>query len=128
MQEKNTTYGPTREEGIKGRNETRLALWEGHLKDPIVALDKALKSVEISIESFGPSAGRKMRSPVADDGLRRSLGEKPISEGVLALLGCDGCCVFAHSLHGMECVREERAAWRALFLPGSEGASDGAGQ
>ena len=37
---------PTREEGIKGRNETRLALWEEHLKDPIVALDKALKCVE----------------------------------------------------------------------------------
>ena len=39
-------YDPMREEGIKGRNETRLALWEEHLKDPIVALDKALKCVE----------------------------------------------------------------------------------
>ena len=28
---------PTREDNIKGRNETRLALWEEHLKDPIVA-------------------------------------------------------------------------------------------
>ena len=36
-------HEPTREESIKGRNETRLALWEAHLKDPIVALDKALK-------------------------------------------------------------------------------------
>ena len=37
---------PMREEGIKRRSETRLALWEEHLKDPIVALDKALKCVE----------------------------------------------------------------------------------
>ena len=37
---------PMREEGIKGRNETRLALWAEHFKDPIVALDKALKCVE----------------------------------------------------------------------------------
>ena len=40
-------YDPTREDNIKGRNETRLALWEEHLKDPIVALDKAVKCVEV---------------------------------------------------------------------------------
>ena len=39
-------YDPMREEGTKGRNETRSALWEEHLKDPIVVLDKALKCVE----------------------------------------------------------------------------------
>ena len=39
---------PTREDNIKGRSETRLALWEEHLKDPIGALDKALKWVENS--------------------------------------------------------------------------------
>ena len=39
-------YDPMREEGIKGRNETRLAPWEEHLKDPIVALDTALKCVD----------------------------------------------------------------------------------
>ena len=33
---------PEREDNILGRNKTRLALWEEHLKDPIVALDKAL--------------------------------------------------------------------------------------
>ena len=36
-------YDSTREDDIKGRNKTRLALWEEHLKDPIVALDKAPK-------------------------------------------------------------------------------------
>ena len=29
-------------DNILVRNESRLALWEEHLKDPIVALDKAL--------------------------------------------------------------------------------------
>ena len=29
-----------------GRNKTRLELWEEHLKDPVVALDKSLKCVE----------------------------------------------------------------------------------
>ena len=40
-------FEPTREDNIRRRNETILALWEEHLKDPIVALDKALKCVEI---------------------------------------------------------------------------------
>ena len=31
---------------FSGRNKTRLELWEEHLKDPIAALDKALKCVE----------------------------------------------------------------------------------
>ena len=39
-------YDPTREHKFKERNETRLARWEEHLKDPIGALDKALKCVE----------------------------------------------------------------------------------
>ena len=41
---------PAREDNILVRNKTRLALWEEHLKDPIVALDKALKSVENSCQ------------------------------------------------------------------------------
>ena len=39
-------YDAERKDNILGRNETRLALREEHLKDPIVALDKALKCVE----------------------------------------------------------------------------------
>ena len=38
----------TRKDNIQGRSETRLALWEEHLKDPFVALDRALKCVENS--------------------------------------------------------------------------------
>ena len=36
-------YDPVREDNINGRNETRIALWEEHPKDPTVALDKVLK-------------------------------------------------------------------------------------
>ena len=39
-------YDPERKDKILGRSKTRLELWEEHLKDPIVALDKALKCVE----------------------------------------------------------------------------------
>ena len=39
-------YDPERTDNILGRNRTRLELWEEHLKDPIVALDHALKCVE----------------------------------------------------------------------------------
>ena len=39
-------YDPARQDNIMGRNQTRLQLREEHLKDPIIALDKALKCVE----------------------------------------------------------------------------------
>ena len=39
-------YDPDRKDNILRRNEARLALWEEHLKDPIVALNKALKCVK----------------------------------------------------------------------------------
>ena len=39
-------YDPTREDNILERKKTRLALWEEHFKDRIVALDKALKCVD----------------------------------------------------------------------------------
>ena len=36
-------YDPEREDNILGKSQTRLALCEEHLKDPIVALDRALE-------------------------------------------------------------------------------------
>ena len=39
-------YYQARNENILGRNTTRLEMWDEHLKDTIVALDKALKCVE----------------------------------------------------------------------------------
>ena len=38
-------FDPVRKDNILGRDKTQLELWEEHLKDPIVALDKALKCV-----------------------------------------------------------------------------------
>ena len=40
---------PARKDNILGSNTTRLELWEKHLEDPIVALDKALKCVGRSV-------------------------------------------------------------------------------
>ena len=39
-------YYPARKEDILGRTRTRLDLWEEHLKDPILALEKALACLE----------------------------------------------------------------------------------
>ena len=39
-------YDPERKDNISRRNKTRLELWEEHLKDPTVAVDKALKFLE----------------------------------------------------------------------------------
>ena len=39
-------YDPARKEDVLGRTRTRLDFWEEHLKDPIVALEKALECLE----------------------------------------------------------------------------------
>ena len=39
-------YDPERKDNILGRGKTRLELWKEPVKDPIVALDKALKCLE----------------------------------------------------------------------------------
>ena len=39
-------YYAARKYNILGRNQTRLEQWEEHLKDPMIALDKALKCLE----------------------------------------------------------------------------------
>ena len=33
-------HNPAREDNILGRSKTRLALWEKHVKDPVVALEQ----------------------------------------------------------------------------------------
>ena len=48
-------YDPERKDSILGRNQSRLELWKEHYKDPIVALDSALKCVETScLAGFWP--------------------------------------------------------------------------
>ena len=52
-------FDPTRKDNILERNITRLELWEEHLKDPIVALDKALSAWKISTEAGSRHIGSK---------------------------------------------------------------------
>ena len=59
-------------------------------------------------------------------GFLQSLWEKPIWEGVGPYLDPWDRFVYMHSIRVVECAREVRAARRALFLPDSEGAGDGA--
>ena len=90
-QEKEFFYDPDRKDNLLERNETRLELWEGHLRDPIVALDKALKCLENScqrvcwpenlVEGAIPH-GRRWFPP-------KFVGEAELG-GRLALLGSDG--------------------------------------
>ena len=83
-------YDPKREDNIKGRNETILALWEEHLKDPIGALDKALQCEENQYQRSRPKA---LRERVFSNGCcwlpPKFVGEADL-EGHLALFGSDG--------------------------------------
>ena len=114
-------YDPTRED-ILGRNKKRLALWEERLKDPIVALDKALTCVENSCWKVVARVEGAFSNGCC--WLPPKFVGKADLGGRLALLGTDGQCVFTHSVHGVECARKVRATRRALFLPDS-GAGDG---
>ena len=88
-------YDPTRGGNIQGRNKTTLALWEEHLKDPIVALDEALKCVR----GLRPSAWWKECLAMAGVGFFQSVWEKPIWEGVwLHLDPMDGVCLRTASM------------------------------
>ena len=83
-------YDPTREDNMKGRNDTRLALWEEHIEDPIVALDKALKCVE---NQYKRSQTKYFGEGVFCNGCCRLppkfVGKADLGER-LALLGSDG--------------------------------------
>ena len=99
------SYDPGREDNILGRK----ALWEEHLKDPIVALDKALKCVEIFVlEGGGPSALWRERSPMAVVGFLQSLWEKPMWKGIWLHLDPMDCV----------CLRTASVEWN---VPGKYG-------
>ena len=75
--------------------------------------------------SLGSGSGCECLA-MAGVGFLQSLWEKPIWEGVwLGLDPMDSVCSRTESME-VECAREVRAAWRALFLPDSEGAGDSA--
>ena len=46
MDRREEFYDPARKDNSLGRHKTLLEMWEEHLKDPIEALDKALKCVQ----------------------------------------------------------------------------------
>ena len=72
-------YDSTREDNIKGRNETRLALGEEHLKIQLLRWTKPEGAWKISIEGFRPT---RWGSPMAGDGSLLSLWKKPIWDDV----------------------------------------------
>ena len=116
-----------KEAGEEYYDTTReVALWDEQLKDPIVALDKALNCVENSYWRFRPEC---------------------LAEGCLAMAASSKVCgisrsgrafgpawiqwiVFVHAQRpwsGM-CQGSMGRTWRALFLPDTEGTGDGAGR
>ena len=91
MDRREDFYDPERKDNIVERDKTRLELWKEHLKDPIVALDKALKCVENScwrvcwpekLVEGATSSGPRTLPP-------KSVGKADMG-GRLALLGSDG--------------------------------------
>ena len=108
-------YDPERKDNVKGRNKTRLELWEEHLKDPIEALDEALKCDETSCWlNFGP----RLLVEVVFNGLwtrglrhgSRDVEKAAVGKG-LALFGSVVQRAFAHSIQALERSREVWAAW-----------------
>ena len=90
-------YDPAREEDISRRNKTRLELWEEHLKDPIVALDKALKCLGDQYESWLEALWKQ-----GSNGMRSGGDAQPLRSGTF---------------------QGGTAVWRALLLPSGEGAN-----
>ena len=91
---------PTCQDNILGRNQTRFALWEEHLKDPVVALDQSVEvRGEFVLEGLGPSAWWKECLALACAGFFQRLWEKPIWEGVWPFLDpMDGVCLRTASM------------------------------
>ena len=118
-----------------GRNEDSTGAVGGAPQRPNCGTGQSLevpgKAVLLMIGGSGlVQAGERMLRSDVGTGFLQRLWEKPMWEGVwpcLALLGPVGQCVFTHSSRGVGRAREVRAAWRARFLPDSEGAVDDAG-
>ena len=96
--------------------KTRLELWEEHLKDPIVALDKALKCAETFVLRW--TVGPRPFLEVVFNGLwPRGLrhGARDVEHALvgndLAPFGPVGQRACAHSIHALERSREVWAAW-----------------
>ena len=115
------------------KKDHSLELWEEHLKDQIIALDKALKCLGEPLLSVGHWLETSRAKDVlgtamafVGEGFRHSCGwvgsgdfEKDVGRAVLgrrlALLGPVGQCAPAHNVKRLERPREVWAARRASF-------------
>ena len=86
-------YDPARKEDILGRTNTRLELWEEHLKDLVAALAKALECLETACHGWHLVS----QFVVANLRRRKDVGRVPLGRG-LASSGPVGCCWFAHNV------------------------------
>ena len=112
------------EDNILARNKTRLALWEEHLKDPIVALDKALKCVENSHQRSRPECMVEGCLAMAGVGFLQTLWERPIWEGVWSHLDpMDTVCLLTASME-WNVPGKCGPHGELFFLLDSEGAGD----
>ena len=108
-------YDPERKDNILGRNKTRLEMWEEHLKDPIVALDKAFEVRGESVSRL--IVGSRLVVELVFNGMwLRGLmyGAKDVGQisvkRCLALFGTVGQRAFVHSIHAWE---RSRKVWTA---------------
>ena len=101
-------YDPARKEDILERTKTRLELWEEHLKDPMIALEKA--------SLLGLASGSKLpvASRVGCNGCSCAGGA--LLGRRLALPGPVGQCALARSVHLLDCSWVVWAAWRGHFF------------
>ena len=114
-------YDPTREDNNLERNETRVALWEGHLEDPIVALDKALKCVENSYLRSRPEClvegALQWRALASSKGCGKSRSGRAFGPTSIRWIVC--VCLrtasmewFVPGKHGLFLIKKEPATMR----------------
>ena len=122
---------PARRENIQGRTKTRLELFEEHLKDPIVALEKALVAWRIPTGadlwfegSRGTSCGLQWHTVVCVPRFCRRCGNGTTGKAsAFAWTHGTVCACAQHPPLG--CLGRVWAAWRALLLLFQTGAGGG---
>ena len=86
-------YDTKREHNIKGRNETKLALWEEHLKDPNVAVDNIQVETEKACALIGlhmTAEENAWRSDSASSVSSSSSCEDNVGNDALFVIGLQG--------------------------------------
>ena len=94
-------YDPTHADNILERNKTRLALWEEHLKDTNVALDKALKCVGNSCWKVLVRVLRGGTFCMTGVDFLQTLWQKPVWESVRWIVSVDALRPWSGMRQGM---------------------------